>query len=149
MAQTGSIQTASVTLVKHEELESVDLTLTNASGARLNAGDQVNIKASTNLSVELADAGTDFPIGIVKTPGDNGEKVVIKTVFMATLRALATGGTLNAGSFAKPNGLKTSGVPQYVAVADKDYFSVIVLSGNTVGNEITLGVLRSPLRSTN
>lgn len=149
MSSTGSVMAASKTLSKHQESYPSFLTLTNASGGELKVGQEVNIKASTNLSVEKRDAGADFPCGIVSVGGLDGERVTILTTFHSTLKAIAKGGSLVAGVFVKPNGTyNAAGMPEYIVAVDGDFVSGQVISGNLVDGEIEIGMLRAPFRNT-
>lgn len=147
MAGSGSVMSKSKTLFRHEEHNLVHLTMVNAAGATLRAGQEVNIKSATNMSVELRDGGTDFPFGIVTVGGADGDKVTVVTCIQRTCLAMAKGGTLNAGAAVKPNGTwNAAGEPEYVATASGDYVSAVVLSGGAVDTEITVGILRSPFQ---
>jgi hypothetical protein len=148
MASSGSVMSASKTLFKHEEHHLVHLSLINTSPAALRAGEEVNIKAATNLSVEKRDAGADFPIGIVTVGGAVGERVTVATCLQRTVQAIAKGGTINAGALVKPNGVwNVAGLPEYVAAVATDFISAVVLSGGVVDSEITIGILRAPFKN--
>lgn len=138
---TGTVQSASITLSKHRETKLVTLTLTNGEGAELLHGQEVYVTG--DLTVSKRDLVTQIPVGIVSIGGLDTALVSIATSFQRTLKFIATGGTLAAGSEAKPNGLLTGGVPQYVAAAALDHVSAVVLQGATVGNEGLLGIMRS------
>jgi hypothetical protein len=140
--------TKAKTVFKHEEHNLVILSLLNASGGTLYPGQEVNIKASTNNSVEKRDAGTDFPLGIVTVGGADGAYVSVATILQRTCQAIAKGGTLAAGVFAKPNGTyNAAGLPEYVVTAvSGDYVSAVVISGGAVDTEVRLGILRAPFK---
>lgn len=153
---TETSMTKSLTLSKHAEREAVFLTLLNATGAALVAGQEVYISA--NLTVVKRSTGAQFPIGVVTVGGADAENVTVHTVFQRTLKAHAKGGTINFGTFVKPNGtVNADGCPEYVAAAVPslsggtntsvvgDYCSAIVLSGGAVDTIIELGVFRTPV----
>lgn len=151
---TETSMTASKTLHRHEEHGLLYLTLTNSDAAALVVGQEVVIEA--DLSVDKRGAGTEFPFGIVTVGGGVGELVTIATCLQRTSLAIAKGGTLNAGTFVKPNGTVTNGIPEYVAAVGAvlsngtttsvvgDYASAIVLKGGNVDTEIVIGILRTP-----
>lgn len=143
---TETSMTASKTLHRHEEHGLLFLTLTNSNGSALVVGEEVTIES--NLSVDKRGGGTEYPFGIVTVGGADGELVTIATCLQRTSLATAKGGTLNAGTFVKPNGTTTNGIPEYVAAVDGDYISAIVLKGGNVDTEIVIGILRTPFRNT-
>lgn len=142
---TESIHAAPVTLSKHAETEAVRLTLTNGSGAAIKEGREAVI--SGDLTITHRTLGTQFPIGIVTVGGPTSDKITVHTCFQRTLKAHAKGGTINAGTFVKPNGTyNADGTPEYVAAVAGDYVSAIVLKGGAVDTILELGILRTPIQ---
>jgi hypothetical protein len=140
---TTSIQNASKTKSKYYEPHSLDLSLRNGSGERLIDGQEVFISGAN--AVTKRTTGAQYPIGIVKVGGDNGEYVTVATSLTRDIKGIATGGTLAVGAFVRQNGtLNADGLPQYVAVTTGQYAMGIVLQGGTAGTEIRVGVLRVP-----
>ena len=154
---TGSVQSASKTVTRQPEAsEGCTLTLTNGSGAALKQGQEVFI--SGNMAVNKRSTGAQFPVGIVTVGGDDAQPIAVFTCFQRTVRAVAKGGTLSAGTFVKPNGTYNSvGLPEYVAATEPtlsngtttsvlgDYVSGIVISGGNVDTEIQIGIFRTPI----
>jgi hypothetical protein len=142
---TGSVMNASLTLSRHKATYGVFITFTNSSGATLNAGQEVILE--NDLTVDKRSVGTTFPIGVVDVGGVDGDKVTVHTCFARTLKAVAKGGTINVGTFVKPNGTWNAlGLPEYVAVANGDYASAIVIDGGAVDTVIELGVFQTPFK---
>lgn len=136
---TGTIQDAAPQVITDMRSDALQLSFVNDSGAALAAGDEVILK--TDGTVDIRDAGTELPLGVVIKGAADGERVTVRTPFTAVIKAIATGGTINAGSFVKPNGSKTLSIPQYVVVSANDYAIGLVLKGATVGNAIVVGIV--------
>ena len=140
---TGTVLSPSITLSKHKEDYTVNLTLTNGEGAELFHGQEVHVTG--NLEVSKRDVATQKSIGVVSIGGVDGERVTIATSFQRTLKVIAIGGTLTADDQVVPDGSRdSSGRPGYKAAVTTNYVSGIVLSGNTVGLEALIGVVRTP-----
>ena len=141
---TGTIDNAApqvITDLKHDALQ---LGFTNDSGAALSEGQEVILK--TAGTVDKRSSGTTKPIGIVIKGGANAARVTVRTCFTAVLNGIAKGGTINAGTYVKPNGtLASDGKPQYVAAASGDYSLAIVVKGGVVDSEIKIAILDSPV----
>lgn len=136
---TGTIQDAATLVITDMRGDALQLGFTNDSGGALAAGDEVCLK--TDGTVDLRDTGTQKPVGIVVKGGADGTRVTVRTPFSAVIKGIATGGTINAGSFVKPNGSKTGGIPQYVVVADNDFSMGLVLKGGTASSTIIIGIM--------
>jgi hypothetical protein len=147
---TESITAAGITLTKHYESYGVFLTLIDGTsgGSVLAIGQKVKISA--NNTVVKCSAGTDFSIGVVTNTdnGDGSNKVTVHANIMRDSKAVAIGGTLNAGAFVVPNGvMNADGIPQYVAAASGDHVSAIVLSGGAANSVIRILHLRSSFKN--
>ena len=141
---TGTIDNAApqvITDLKHDALQ---LGFTNDSGAALSEGQEVILK--TAGTVDKRSSGTTRPIGVVIKGGANAARVTVRTCFTAVLNGIAKGGTINAGTFVKPNGtLNADGKPQYVAAVAWDYSLAIVVKGGAVDSEIKIAILDAPV----
>lgn len=141
---TGTIDNAApqvITDLKHDALQ---LGFTNDSGAALSEGQEVILK--TAGTVDKRSSGTTRPIGVVIKGGANAARVTVRTCFTAVLNGIAKGGTINAGTFVKPNGtLNADGKPQYVAAVAGDYSLAIVVKGGAVDSEIKIAILDAPV----
>ena len=148
MASSGTSMTAAVTVITHQNHSALTLTFTNGSAGELKQGQSVNIKGSSNYTVELRDSGTaDFPAGIVIRGGIVGEKVSVLTPYIAVKKVHAKGGTINAGAFVKTNGVfNADGLEEVVAAASGDYVTEVVIKGGAVDTVLEVGVLNSPVR---
>lgn len=136
---TGTIQDAAPLVITDMRSDALQLSFVNDSGDDLVAGDEVILK--TDGTVDKRDAGTELPLGIVIKGAADGERVTVRTPFMAVLKGVANGGTINAGSFVKPNGSKTNSLPQYEVVSANDYALGLVLKGGIAGATIVIGVV--------
>lgn len=138
--------TRPVVVRPQHETEHLPISFINDSGADLKEGMEVILK--TDGTLDKRDAGTEYPIGIVEKGGADGERVTVGTAFQTTVNAVASG-NLNAGVFVKPTGVVTAaGRPTYIVVADGDYASAIVLAGANDTLPILIGILRTPIRTT-
>lgn len=148
MTSTGSVQSASKTIFRHEEHGMVFLTLTNGSGVTLVAGQEVKIKASVDLTVDVRTLGTDIPAGIITVGDADGKDMTIATPFDRTVKAIAKGGTINAGDQVIPNGtFNAAGLPEYVKTVTAGHFVTgICLKGSVVDGQIVIGHLRAPYK---
>lgn len=153
---TESIMAASKTIFRQPETEGCILTFTNNASAALNVGQEVFV--SGNMLVNKRTTAAQFPIGVITQGGADTEKVSVFTCFQRTIRAVAKGGTINAGAFVIPNGTYNAvGLPEYVAATGPvisngvttsvlgDYASGVVLKGGNVDTEIEIGFFRMPI----
>jgi hypothetical protein len=148
-AGSGTSMTASTTVITHQNHAALELTLINGSGATLYQGQEVNIKASTNYTVELRDAGTDFPVGVVISNAVvDGDRVAVKVPFVQVLKVHAKGGTINAGAFVKPNGTRNAdGLMEVVGTTTTgDYVDMVVIKGGAVDTILEVGQLAAPFK---
>lgn len=158
---TGSIQSASVTLSKHQEKFCLFLSLTNDEGGALLHGDIVYAKG--NLTVAKFDDGvkaTKVPIGIVSVGAADGLRVTVASYFNRTLKAHNNNGdAMSAGDVVRPVGTyQSDGRPNYKKATADDYGATtevlgdwgtgIVLSGGNNDTEILVGLTRQPIRAT-
>ncbi len=133
----------SKTLFKHENHTGVILSLT-ASGSALVPGQEVYISADLSVSKRT---GAQFPAGVVTVGGADGKYVSVYTPFSRTIQAHSKGGTINFGTFVKPNGtVNADGMPEYVAAVAGDYASALVIDGGNVDTEIMIGILTAPFQ---
>lgn len=141
---TGTVTNAAAQVITDLKSDSLQLGFTNDSGAALTEGQEVILK-TTGL-VDKRSSGTTKPLGIVIKGGANGERVTVRVFCTAVVNAIATGSTLNAGVYVKPNGTKNSdNYPQYVAVASGDYAVGYVIKGGTATSVIKVGIMDSPV----
>lgn len=131
-------------IIRYKEEGYLALSFINDSGAELKVGQEVILK--TNGKLDKRDAGTEYAIGIVEVGAADGKKVtVLCTNIAAVIWGEASGDLSNEGQFVKPSGAvdATTGYPIYAAVASGDFAQAIVLEGNTTGNNIKVGILRT------
>lgn len=136
---TGTIQDAAVQVITDLRHDALQLGFTNDSGADLKRGDEVILK--TDGTVDIRDAGSERPIGIVVVGGADGDRVTVRTYFTAVMNAIATGGAIVAGVPVVPNGSKTDGVPQYIAAVATNYYCAITLNSVAQDADVVVGIL--------
>lgn len=142
---TSSIQNASVTLTRLYETYAVHMTLTNDSGGDLKPGQAVYVNG--DMTVDVADAAGDLPIGFVTVGGGDGEKVTVRTNFLQDIQGTAAVAAHAAGTLVRQNGtLESNGKPQFIVAASTEYAHGIVLNGAAaIGDPINVGMFRSPI----
>jgi hypothetical protein len=141
---TGSIQDPSLTVSKYYEPHSLDLTLRNGSGGDLVHGQEVFLSA--NNSVNKRATGAQYPIGVVKVGGKNGDNVTIATSFQRDMLALASG-AIAVGDPVRPTGvLDAAGRPTYVVATAGQWAQAVCLRAAADGAEARLGFLRVPFK---
>lgn len=146
---TGTIQKPTPTLVVHKAQGTLELTFTNASGARLEAGHTVVLSNNMAVGKRATASANTFPTGVVTVGGEDGEQVTVATPFAMVQKAVAKGGTLAVNALLVSNGNidATSKVPEYVAASTGDYANAVVLSGGAVDAEILVGILHTPIKA--
>lgn len=138
----SKIQNASKTVIRYDRSYGLNLSFINDNGAALEKGMEVKVDGN-NLVAERA-AG-DFPIGYVTVGGADGERVTVRVIGEAVMKAHAKGGTIAAGAFVKPNGtINASGLPEYVA-ATTGYALAIVITGGAVDTDLDILILEHPV----
>ena len=133
---TGTVQGRATTLSKLYNRGDVRLSVANGEGTAVVDGQEVYISGDDEVS--LRDLGTDYPLGVVETGGDDGELVTVHANVQRTLVATAKGGALTAGAFVKPNGTVTNGIPEYVVAVTGDFAIAQVLRGGLVDTNVVL-----------
>lgn len=145
MSNSSTIQPANPSIRKQLIKELIAQTLLNGESVNtLTEGQEVYI--SGNSTVKARSSGSQYPIGVVKVGAVAGEKLSVVINAQCDVAGIAIGGTLNAGQFVKPNGVKDANdLPQYVAAHDGEYAMGIVLEGGAVNSQIKVLVLFAPV----
>lgn len=137
---TGTIQDPSVLVIQNRRIEALQPSFTNDSGSDLTQGQEVTLKADG--TVDVRDAGTEKPLGVVIVGAVDGERVTVRTFFTLEMNVVATGGNIDAGTYVVPNGSKDSeGRPQYVAASLDDYTCALVINGALQDAVMKIGIL--------
>lgn len=111
------------------------------------AGQDVFLHTNGKIRAVSTSTGAQFPIGYALKDGAAGDLVPVVTNFRAIFKANnATGGSVNAGVFLKPDATQTGGYDDYVAVANGDYVQAITLEGGASLATIQFGLLYSPFQ---
>lgn len=115
----------------------------NDSAVTLVVGQEVTLKA--NGTIDVRDAGTDKPLGIVYKGGVVGDKVVVLVHGHAIVTGVVTP-TADAGAHLKPTGVVSSGKPVYVAAVAGDYVSAMLLEQTTGASQTKRILVVSPFK---
>lgn len=145
MASTGTIQDEAAQVIFNKAGHRLTMTAVNDSGARLNPGTEVILKS--NGTLDKRDAGTEFPLGVVEIGADNGNRPTVSLNGNMLMEVAPSTGTINAGTFVKPNGtVNAAGYPVVVAAVAGDYASMLVVKQATAPALIKVLVLHSPFQ---
>jgi hypothetical protein len=102
------------------------------------------VKIDTAGEVEHVAAATDFPFGTVEVAAKAGETATIITPFVQIQKAIASG-NVAIGARLAISGFNTSAkLPTGIVAVTTNFVSAVALSGGTNGQEITIGILRTP-----
>ena len=138
---TGTIQDAAPLIITDMKSDVLQLGFTNDSGETLTPGQEVTLK--TAGTIDIRDAGSDIPLGIVIKGGADGTRVTIRTYFTAVIKGKIVDSGINAGQLVVPNGSKdsTTNIPEFVAGTSSDYAVGMALNAASEDGAITIGIL--------
>lgn len=138
---TGSIQDKAPQVFMDLEYGSINVSFVNDSGAALTQGQEVVFKAAG--TIDKRSTGAQFPLGVVVTGAEDGERAVVNVLASYTAEVEAAG-TLVAGDFVYPNGNKNSVGRPIVAKCSTGQLSMaVVMKGGTVGTVVKVIYLRA------
>ena len=105
------------------------------------------VKLNSDGTVEIADAGSDMPIGVVvvggKGPYEEPKQVTVLTVFSAVVKGVSDAG-ITTGGLVRCTGKDGSGQLKFKTAAAGEWVTAVVIAGATNTNPVTVGILRSP-----
>lgn len=124
---TGTIQDEAVLIIENLRHDALQLGFTNDAGKTLVKGDEVILKADG--TVDIRDAATEHPLGVVVVGGEDGKRVTVRTFFTCEMNvANANAGTIDAGTLVAPKGTRNAaGYPEYDVVAATNYAICVAL----------------------
>jgi hypothetical protein len=143
-----TLGSAPKTLVPYQDHGTIDIGF--LCDAVVGAGVAVNIKAGTAGTVEIANAASDFPFGVVAIGNKvAGDRVTVKTPFKAVVVAKADGavthGALVYQSAYTSGRVKVKVMPAAAGAAHVDYAIGVALEAANDAADVTVGLFYQPV----